>query len=245
MNQRNPVALVTGASRGIGRAVAKEFAAHGYDLILICRRRSDLLEQLAAGLEPSGIRCGRYIADVQNYEDIEGIYGQAVTEIGAPNVIVNNAGISHIGLLTEMTPMEWQEVIGVNLTGVFNICRLFCPDMIRRQSGRVINISSVWGNLGASCEAAYAASKGGVNSLTRSLAKELAPSHITVNAIACGVIDTEMNQFLSDAERQRLIDEIPACRMGTPQEVARMVLLLARAPEYLTGQVITMDGGWT
>lgn len=116
--------------------------------------------------------------------------------------------------------------------------------MVARQSGSIINISSVWGNCGASCEVAYSASKGGMNAFTKALAKELAPSHITVNAIACGAIDTEMNHFLSKEERDQLIDEIPACRMGTPEEVGRLALQLAGKHSYLTGQIITLDGGW-
>lgn len=243
--KKRPVALITGASRGIGRAIAASFAAAGYDLILICKHRSDLLEHLILELEKNGVSCYGYTCDVKNYDEVQSVYNQARIQIGLPNVIVNNAGISHIGLLSDMTPEQWHHVIDTNLTGIFNICRIFTPDMICHQSGRIINISSVWGNVGASCEVAYSASKGGVNSFTKALAKELAPSHISVNAIACGAIDTEMNQFLSDEDRQALIDEIPACRMGTPKEVGDLALMLASAPEYLTGQIITMDGGWT
>ena len=168
----------------------------------------------------------------------------ALDTFGDIHVLINNAGVSHIGLLSDMSPDEWDHIIRTNLTSVYNCCHEVIPSMVRRQSGRIINISSVWGNVGASCEAAYSASKGGVNSLTKALAKELAPSHIGVNAVACGVSDTDMNRFISADERQALTDDIPACRMGRPEEVARLVFLLAQAPEYMTGQIVTMDGGW-
>lgn len=245
MNKRHPIALITGASRGIGKATATVFADKGYDLILICKKSSDLLEQSINDLKKRSVHCIGYLCDVKDYTEAQAICHKAVSEIGVPDVIINNAGIAHIGLLTDMTPGQWDEIIGTNLTGIFNICHAFLPHMIRRQSGKIINVSSVWGNVGASCEAAYSASKGGVNSFSKALAKELAPSHISVNALACGIIDTEMNQFLSPEERSAIIDEIPACRLGTSEEVAQMLFLLAQAPEYLTGQVITMDGGWT
>lgn len=243
--KERPVVLITGASRGIGRSIACAFAREGYDLILICQKRIDLLNDLCLEFRRYGVSCSAYICDVKNYDDVRNIYHQCKNEIGVPDIIINNAGIAHIGLLIDMTPDQWHNVIDTNLTGIFNICRIFTPDMIKNQYGRIINISSVWGNIGASCEAAYSASKGGVNSFTKALAKELAPSHISVNAIACGAIDTEMNRWLSDEDRQALIDEIPACRMGTPQEIGEMSVLLAKSPDYLTGQVITIDGGWT
>lgn len=135
--------------------------------------------------------------------------------------------------------------MSVNLDSLFYTCKMAIPAMLRQKKGRIINISSVWGNMGASMEVAYSASKGGVNSFTRALARELAPSNIQVNAIACGIIDTQMNEQLSVEELQSLIEEIPAGRLGRPEEVAKLALLLSRAPEYLTGQIITLDGGWT
>ena len=135
--------------------------------------------------------------------------------------------------------------MSVNLDSLFYTCKMAIPAMLRQKKGRIINISSGWGNMGASMEVAYSASKGGVNSFTRALARELAPSNIQVNAIACGIIDTQMNEQLSVEELQSLIEEIPAGRLGRPEEVAELALLLSRAPEYLTGQIITLDGGWT
>lgn len=240
-NTARPTAVVTGASRGIGRAIAQALAGEGYDLVLACRESVGLLEQLAEELEQSSrVRCRALQADVGDPVQSARLF-EGLTRL---DVLVNNAGVSHIGLLSDMTPRQWRQLMAVNLDACFYTCRLAIPLMLRRHSGRIINISSVWGNVGASMEAAYSASKGGVNALTRALAKELAPSNIQVNALALGLIDTDMNRCLSQEELQELQREIPADRMGTPAEAAAMVLQLVRAPGYLTGQVITMDGGW-
>ena len=143
-----------------------------------------------------------------------------------------------------MTSEDWDRIIRTNLTSVFNCCKLAVPDMVSRQQGKIVNISSVWGSTGASCEAAYSASKGGVNAFTKALAKELAPSNIQVNAVACGAMDTEMNRFLSEDEMASLLDEIPSGRLGRPEEAADLVYYLALENSYLTGQVIGLDGGW-
>ena len=159
-------------------------------------------------------------------------------------LLVNNAGVSHIGLLHEMTPEEWQSLMNVNLNALFYTCRHAIPMMLKHHAGHIVNISSVWGNVGASMEVAYAASKGGVNAFTKALAKELAPSGIRVNAIACGVIDTDMNRCFSEEELSALRAEIPADRFGQTSEVADLLLSIVNAPSYLTGQVITLDGSW-
>ena len=143
-----------------------------------------------------------------------------------------------------MTIDEWNRIIGVNLTSVFSASKLALPHMIHQKSGKILNISSIWGNVGASCEVAYSACKGGINSFTRALAKELAPSSIQVNAIACGAIDTEMNQFLDEEERNALLEEIPAGRMGRAEEVGKLAYQLGSENSYLTGQIIQLDGGW-
>ena len=152
--------------------------------------------------------------------------------------------MAHFGLLSDMTSHEWHRVLAVNLDSCFYTCRAAIPLMLRRHRGRIINISSVWGTQGASMEVAYSASKGGMNAFTKALAKELAPSNIQVNAIACGIIDTAMNGTLSPEDLAALKEEIPADRLGRPEEVAQLALYLATAPAYLTGQIITMDGGW-
>jgi 3-oxoacyl-[acyl-carrier protein] reductase len=241
------LALITGASRGIGEAAAERFAAEGYDLVLSCRRSAERLEALGKRLGAEfGTKCCLFVGDMGCFGDVEELLKKVRMQFGERgiDVLVNNAGVSYIGLFTEMSAADWDRVISSNLTSVFNVCRLFVPDMVAKQAGRIVNVSSVWGNVGASCEVAYSASKGAVNAFTKALAKELAPSHICVNTVAFGMIDTEMNGFLSEEEKDMLMEEIPACRMGSRTEAADMIFEAANAPEYLTGQVITMDGGW-
>lgn len=185
-----------------------------------------------------------FIGDVGEYAFVEDMVKQTLDTFGSIDVLINNAGISYIGLLTDMTIDDWNQIVATNLTSVFSACRCTVPSMVHNKSGRIINISSVWGNVGASCEVAYSACKGGINSFTRALGKELAPSNITVNAIACGVIDTDMNRCFSEEERAELVAEIPAERMGQPQEVAELALSIASGHAYLNGQIITLDGGW-
>ncbi|MFR8172529.1 MAG: elongation factor P 5-aminopentanone reductase [Marvinbryantia sp.] len=238
-------ACITGASRGIGRALAAAFAAQGYDLFLTCRKNEALLLELKKELEHSfGIHCRTFAADAADAFRMEQVFAQIGRETDGLNVLVNNAGISWHGLLTDMTPQEWDRLIRTNLSSVFYTSRMAIPLMLQRHAGKILNISSVWGVAGASCEVAYSASKGGVNAFTKALAKELAPSNIQVNAIACGVIDTEMNGFLSAEERAALTEEIPAGRFAEPQEVAELAISLCSGHNYLTGQIITLDGGW-
>lgn len=237
-------ALVTGASRGIGKAIAWELAQKGYDLYLTCHKNEEMLLDAKQGLESSfGIHCAAYCFPIACEEKLVQIFA----DIPYLDVLVNNAGISYVGLLADMTYDEWQNVINTNLSSCFLTCKYAIPEMIRRKKGKIINISSVWGNVGASMEVAYSASKGGVNAFTKALARELAPSNIQVNAIACGLIDTDMNRHLSREDMLELVSEIPADRPGKPEEVAKLVGMLCGEAEngYLTGQVITLDGGWT
>lgn len=238
-------ALITGASRGIGAAIAEAFAQNGYNLILTCDKTFDRLTSLSVRLADTyGIKCIPLQTDMGNASCVEELFSRLEMEYGRLDVLVNNAGISYIGLLHEMPIAEWERIISVNLSSCFYTCKYAIPLMLKKHSGHIINISSVWGNAGASMEVAYSASKGGVNSFTKALAKELAPSNIQVNAIACGVIDTEMNSCFSDEDMEALRTEIPADRIGKPEEVASLVLQTAQAPEYMTGQIITIDGGW-
>lgn len=181
--------------------------------------------------------------DVSSPGDVRAMFDQIAASCGGLDVLVNNAGCAYFGLLTDMSDEDWRAVIDTNLSSAFYCCRAALPYMIPRRTGKIINISSMWGTSGASCEAAYSAAKSGLHGLTRALAKELAPSNIQVNALACGVIDTEMNAVLDAAERAALEEEIPAGRYGTAEEAAQMVLLLSEAPSYLTGQIIGLDGG--
>lgn len=235
-------ALITGASRGIGASIAEIMAKEGYHLYLTCRHSSDRLTEIASRLTSQyKTVCIPIMADMGNPDNVDNLFAQ----ISSLDVLVNNAGISYVGLLHEMSVTDWREIMSTNLDALFYTCRKAVPLMLQNHSGRIINISSVWGNVGASMETAYSASKGGVNSFTKALAKELAPSGIQVNAIACGLIDTDMNKFLSDEDRKALCREIPADRICKPEEVAQTVLSLLHTPKYLTGQIITIDGGWT
>lgn len=234
-------ALITGASRGIGAAVAELLAKEGYELVLVCRQSEEKINNLKIRLEEQyHVKCMAALCDVSKPEQVKNLFQKT----GDVDVLINNAAISYIGLLTDMSVEEWKQVIDTNLSSLFYTCKCALPGMVRRKEGKIINISSVWGNTGASMEVAYSAAKGGVNSFTRALAKELAPSNIQVNAVAFGVIDTEMNQCFSPEEKQALVEEIPADRIGTAQEAAQMVCQVLFSPSYLTGQVITMDGGW-
>ena len=238
-------ALITGASRGIGAALACRFAAEGYHLALCCHNSYETLQALATKLETTcSIQVLCFRGDVGDYTFICDMVQKTLDTFGQIDVLINNAGISYIGLLTDMDITDWNRIVATNLTSVSSTCRQVIPSMVHAKSGHIINISSVWGNVGASCEVAYSACKGGINSLTRALGKELAPSNIQVNAIACGVIDTDMNRCFSEEERSALIEEIPAGRMGSPEEVASLAYSLATASSYLNGQILTLDGGW-
>lgn len=234
--------LITGASRGIGKSIAKAFAKQGNNLILTCLNSIEDLEKYAAELEKEfGIRVRAAKCDMSDYEAVKALFA----DIDDLDILINNAGVAYIGLLTDMEKEDWDRVLGTNLDALFFTSKFAVPLMLKKHSGRIINISSVWGNVGASCEVAYSASKGGVNSFTKALAKELAPSGIAVNAIACGVIDTDMNRkHLSDEDLEELKNEIPMDRLGRAEEVAELTVKLSDAPSYMTGQIITIDGGW-
>lgn len=237
----NKKIFITGASRGIGKAIAEAFAKEGYDLYLVCKNNLSSMQQFAEGLSKQyTVTTHCHAVDLSDSQTLETF----LKTLPAMDVVVNNAGISYVGLLTDMSLSDWNEIINVNLTSTFLICRQLVPAMIQRHSGRIINISSVWGNVGASMEVAYSTTKGGINSFTKALAKELAPSSVQVNAIACGLIDTDMNACFSEEDLACVIEEIPADRIGRPEEVAALCVQLAQAPEYLTGQIITLDGGW-
>lgn len=238
-------ALITGASRGIGSAIARRFAGDGYSLSLCCSHSGTQLKELAHDLHQEyGISVQTHIGDVGSYDFVKKMVSDTLASFGSLDLLINNAGISYVGLLSDMSPGEWDRILSVNLTGVFYTCKCVIPSMLHRKKGKIINISSIWGSRGASCEAAYSASKGGIDALTRALGKELAPSNIQVNAIACGMIDTEMNRIFSEEEIDQITDEIPCGRMGTPQEAAELVWLICHSPNYLNAQIITLDGAW-
>ncbi|MCI8992778.1 MAG: SDR family NAD(P)-dependent oxidoreductase [Eubacterium sp.] len=237
--------LITGASSGVGKAAAIRFAAAGWQVLINCARSADVLLDLKQQLICLyHICCQAYIADVSSETALNDMFSRIKQDGFEIDLLINNAGISKIGPFQNMDLAEWLNMLNTNLTSAFLCSKAVLPDMLRRKSGKIINISSVWGNTGASCEAAYSAAKGGLNAFTKSLAKELAPSNIQVNAIACGVIDTPMNHVFTEEERHALISEIPAGRFATPKETADFIYRISECGSYFTGQVINFDGGW-
>lgn len=233
--------LITGASRGIGAAIARLSAKKGYHTVITCSESKSELLTIKKELETAyGSFCTAKVCDAGDFEAMQKLF----TEIPAPDILINNAGIAYFGLLSEMSVTDWQHVMNTNLNSCFYSCKLAIPSMVQKKAGRILNISSVWGHAGSSMETAYCASKGGVNAFTKALAKELAPSNIQVNALSPGLIDTKMNHNLSAEELEELRQEIPADRLGTPEEAAEMAWQILESPAYLTGQIITLDGGW-
>ncbi len=236
--------FVTGSSRGIGKAIAIKFAKKNYNVVINCIHNEEKMLMVKKEIESYNVTCLAIATDIGIYSNAKALFDEIHKLFGNIDVLVNNAGISYIGLFQDMKPDDWNRVISTNLNSVYNCCNLAIPDMIERKQGRIINISSVWGITGASCEVAYSATKGAINALTKALAKELAPSNIQVNAVACGAIDTEMNYFLDDDELIDLVNSIPAGRLGQAEEVADLVYNLASKHSYLTGQVVVFDGAW-
>lgn len=242
MNPKN--ILITGSARGIGRATALHLASLGHNIAINGVHNKANLQSLQSEIQSLGVKCCSFLGDIGQYNEAKTFFEFAKTSLGKIDIVINNAGISYVGLFQDMTPDEWQNIISTNLNSVYNICHLAIPDMVRAQAGQIINISSMWGICGASCEVAYSATKGAINALTKALGKELAPSNIQVNAIACGAIDTDMNRCFSPEDLTALSEEIPTGRLGDASEVAKMIELLINAPTYLNGEVIKMDGGY-
>ena len=238
-------AVVTGGTRGIGFAIVETFLKNGASVALFGSRQETVDKALAKlkAENPDWNVIGM-APDLTDYAAVDAAMAKVTEAFGRIDILVNNAGIAWFGLLTDMTDEDWSSLLQTNLSSVFYCCRAAIPHMVSVKCGRIINISSMWGTAGASCEAAYSATKSGIHGLTKALAKELAPSNIQVNAIACGVIDTEMNARLNEEERAALAEEIPSGRFSSPEEVAELVLLLCSSPSYMTGQIIGMDGGF-
>lgn len=236
---------ITGASGGIGRAIASAFAAAGpVRLALHAHSRADDLRSWAEGLKSDSVSVGVFQADLRDRRQAFEMIQAVEAAFGPLDVLVNNAGIAQQKLFTDLTQADWQNMVDTNLSGPVYTTQAALPGMIRRRTGTVINVSSMWGETGASCEAHYSAVKAGLIGLTRALAKEVGPSHITVNCVAPGVIDTPMNAALSDADRACLADETPLGRIGQPAEVAGLVVYLAsESAAFITGQVIGVNGG--
>lgn len=237
-------AFITGATKGIGAAIACQLAKRGYHLAINGREERKLRQRAKEISEQYGVSCRALPGDVGDEAFVKYAFEEMEHTMGCLDVLVNNAGVSYIGLLTQMELEEWNQVIQTNLTAVFLCCKYAARQMIQKKNGKIINISSVWGEVGASCEVAYSASKGGVNAFTKALGKELAPSNIQVNGISCGIIDTDMNRCFSAEERKEMEDEVPCGRFGKPEEIGQLALSLLEAPSYVTGQIIRADGGW-
>lgn len=242
---RKNVVFVTGSSRGIGKAIAREFAKNGYRVAINCTSSADELKETEKELKSINPNIYSVVCDVSDYSAAKAAFEDIEKNLGTVDILINNAGIAYIGLFNTMESTEWQHIMNVNLNSVFNCTHIALQNMIKNQSGCIINISSMWGSLGASCEAVYSASKGAINAFTKAMAKEVAPSNIRVNAIACGAIDTKMNSLLSEEEKADFAEEIPLMRFGKAEEVADMALFLAEKATYITGQIIGVDGGLT
>ena len=243
--ERRPAVLITGASRGIGAACARRFAQAGWDVgVNYCRSRQQALE-LVEELEQLGVRAVALAGDVSQSQQAAALVEAAEQEFGGLDALVCNAGVAGVqALLTDLTDEQWRWTAGTNLAGVVYTMRAAVPGMVRRQKGSIVTVSSMWGLIGGSCEAAYSAAKAGVIGLTRAMAKELGPSHIRVNCVAPGVIDTDMNAHLSPQDMQALAEETPLGRIGRPEDVAEGVFFLtSAAADFITGQVLAVDGG--
>lgn len=238
-------ALITGASRGIGRAAAALFAAEGYHVVINYLNSKKQAEELCAALEADGHSAIAIKADVSKRAQVDAMVHATLQRFGTIDVLVNNAGIAQQKLFNDITEDEWDRMFDINLKGMFNCCQAALPTMLHHKSGRIINLSSMWGIAGASCEVHYSAAKAAVIGFTKALAKELGPSNIQVNCVAPGVIETEMNATLTDADRAALKEETPLMRIGTPQEVAQAIFFLASdKASFFTGQVLSPNGGF-
>lgn len=244
MTENKKTAIITGASRGIGRATAIEFAKNGYNVVLNSRRSKKELKELSSYIiREFNTDVLAMTGNVGEYEFVKDMINEAVLKFDKIDVLVNNAGISNIGLASEFSIDEFNEIMSVNFNSVFYTCKELIPHFVHYKSGKIINVSSVWGEVGASCESVYSASKGAVISFSKALAKELALSGIAVNVVSPGVIDTKMNDCFDENEINNIIEEIPAGRMGKADEVGKIIFELSKATPFLTGQVIRIDGG--
>lgn len=238
----NKTVFITGGAGGIGSALSLEFAKNGYTVALNHNTTdpSAVMEEIKKYSPLSRAYCG----DMSDYEAAKRLIGLAESEIGDIDCLINNAGVSYVGLFNTMRPEDWKKVFAANVDTVFNCSHAVLQSMLRRREGCIINISSMWGEAGASCEVAYSATKGAVDSFTRALSKEAAPNGIRVNAIACGYIETRMNSHLTEEEKQAFFEEIPLMRAGTPTEIAKAALFLAGDDAaYITGEILRVNGG--
>lgn len=233
------VVLVTGGSRGIGKAICEKFAKEGYTVAVNYEKSEEKASSLA---EKIGGRA--YRADVSNYEEVSSMFDKIERELGNVDILINNAAISVVGVFQDCTDEEWERIFGVNVKGVFNCCKRAVGNMLKKQSGSIVNISSIWGVTGGSCECHYSATKAAVIGYTKAMAKELGPSGIRVNCVAPGAVDTDMNAHLSKEDWEEIEEETPLCKTGSADEIAEAVYFAAsEKASYMTGAVLNVNGG--
>ncbi|NLM50866.1 MAG: 3-oxoacyl-ACP reductase FabG [Clostridiaceae bacterium] len=238
-------ALITGASRGIGAECAKVFAKDNYNVVINYNNSENQARALEESLIRQGFSAKAIKADVSKEDEVGYLVSETVKAFGSIDVLVNNAGIWHFGVLTDISSDCWDHIINVNLKSVFLVTKAVLPYMINKKEGSIINVSSIWGLVGASCEVPYSAAKAGVIGFTKALSKEVGPSNIRVNCVAPGVIGTDMNKDLSDEELADLKDKTPLGRIGSPEEIAKIIRFLASdGASFITGQVISPNGGF-
>lgn len=235
--------LITGGSRGIGKCIAENLAKDGYNVVLNYNKSVKQAKQIKKDLEEQGIRIEIYKADVSKREEVKKMVKYTLNKFGNIDILINNAGIAKLQMFNDITDEDWNEMISTNLNSAFYCIQETLPNMIHNKNGCIINISSIWGLVGASCEVAYSVSKAGIDGMTKSLAKELGLSNIRVNSIAPGVIDTEMNSNLDNAIKEEIKNETPLNKIGKPIDIYRCVKWLIE-DEFTTGQVISPNGGY-
>lgn len=239
------VVLITGASRGIGSSAARVFSENGYNVVLNYNNSKEQAMSVLNDIRRNKTSSIALKADVSKRKEAEYLIDKSLEQFGHIDVLVNNAGIAQQKMFTEITEQDWKKMFSVNIDGMFNCTQLALRYMIKRHKGKIINVSSIWGIAGASCEVHYSASKAAVIGFTKSLAKELGPSGIQVNCVAPGVIETDMNKNLDDLTIKEIINETPLERIGTPRDIANTILFLAQdASDFITGQVISPNGGF-
>ena len=238
------IVLITGGSRGIGAACVRAFATDGYTVVFLYKSSREKAETLAQSLRAEGKDVAAYQCDVADAAQVKAVIADILRVYRRIDALVNCAGIAHVGLFTDMTEAEWDHLFAVNVRSAFSVTKAVLPGMISRQGGAVVNVSSMWGEVGASCEVAYSATKAALIGLTKALAKEVGPSGIRVNCVTPGVIDTDMNAQLTEDDRAALADETPLGRIGNADEVAKTILFLCgEGASFMTGQILGVSGG--